>query len=171
MELSDYLKDVPDFPKPGIVFKDISPLLRSPDAYRAAIDAMAEPFIGRDVTAVAGIDSRGFLFGPGIAEKLGVGFVMLRKGGKLPGDVIGVDYELEYGTDRVELVEGLLDESDSVLIVDDVLATGGTLAAACALVRSAGSMVAGVSVLVHLVALNGQSKIPDSELHTQVEVN
>jgi len=171
MELSDYLTDVPDFPVPGIVFKDISPLLRDPDAFASAITQMSSPFVDRGITAVAGIESRGFLFGPSIAAAIGVGFVMFRKPGKLPGDLVGVDYALEYGSDRIEMVSGLLGADDVVLVVDDVLATGGTAAAACELVRSTGATVAGISVLVHLVGLNGSSRIPDVEIHAQVEVN
>ena len=142
MDPSEYLKDVPDFPKPGIVFKDISPLLADPHAFAAVIERMAAPFLDDGITAVAGIESRGFIFAPPIAQLLNSGFVMLRKPGKLPGEVIGVDYELEYGTDRLELVAGLISETDRVLVVDDVLATGGTLRAACTLISSVGAQVA-----------------------------
>ncbi len=171
MDPSEYLKDVPDFPKPGIVFKDISPLLADPHAFAAVIERMAAPFLDDGITAVAGIESRGFIFAPPIAQLLNSGFVMLRKPGKLPGEVIGVDYELEYGTDRLELVAGLISETDRVLVVDDVLATGGTLRAACTLISSVGAQVAGACVLVDLVKLNGRSKLPDVSLHAQIEVN
>lgn len=171
MDLSAYLRDVPDFPVPGIVFKDIGPLLAHPSAFSAAIDQMADGFAGADITVVAGIDARGFVFGPSVAQRLDVGFVMLRKPGKLPGDTIGVDYDLEYGTDRIELGTGLIDAQHRVLIVDDVLATGGTLAAAARLIDASGAKVAGVSVLVELVALNGRLKLPDVPISAQIEVN
>lgn len=171
VDLSAHLTDVADFPEPGIVFKDISPLLASPDAFAAAVAQMAEPFRNSGVTAVAGIEARGFLFGPGIAQQLGAGFVMVRKPGKLPGELTGLDYELEYGTDRVELIAGAIDANDNVLVVDDVLATGGTLHAAAALVRETGAKVVGASVLVELVQLNGRNKLPDTPIHAPIEVN
>lgn len=170
MDLGAYLRDVPDFPKPGIVFKDISPLLADPDAFAETVLKMASPFADANVTAVVGVEARGFLFGPSIAQELDSGFLMARKPGKLPGETVGVDYELEYGTDRLELAAGILDEHDRVLLVDDVLATGGTLAAAAALVASTGAQLAGVSVLVDLVALNGRSKLPDVGVYAQIEV-
>lgn len=170
MELSNWVRDVPDFPKPGIVFKDISPLLADPDAFAEAVELMALPFRDGDITTVAGIDARGFIFGPSIAQRLDSGFVMLRKPGKLPGQVIGVDYDLEYGTDRLEIRAGLLDELDRVLLVDDVLATGGTLAAGCELVKAAGAQVGGISVLIDLVGLNGRANLPDIPVHAQIEV-
>ncbi len=171
MDLRGFLKDVPDFPEPGIIFKDISPLLADPDAFAEAVECMSAPFCDMGITAVAGIDSRGFLFGPSIAQKLDSGFVMIRKAGKLPGATIGVDYDLEYGSDRLEMVDGVIDELDRVLLIDDVLATGGTLGAAFELMSAAGAKVAGVSVLVDLVGLNGRSKLPDVPLHAQIEVN
>ncbi len=171
MDLGAYLRDVPDFPKPGIVFKDISPLLADPDAFAETVLVMASPFVDAGITAVVGVEARGFLFGPSIAQVLDSGFLMARKPGKLPGETVGVDYELEYGTDRLELTAGILDEHDRVLLVDDVLATGGTLAAAATLVTSAGAHLAGISVLVDLVALNGRSKLPDVDVYAQIEVN
>jgi len=146
-------------------------MLAEPDAFAEAVECMAAPFADSGVTAVAGIEARGFLFGPSIAQVLDSGFVMMRKPGKLPGETIGVDYDLEYGTDRMELRAGLLDELDRVLLVDDVLATGGTLAAAAELVVASGAQVAGISVLVDLVALNGRAKLPDVAVHAQIEVN
>ena len=160
MELSSFVRDVADFPKPGILFKDISPLLANPDAFGAAIEAMALPFVEFQIDSVVGVEARGFLFGPGIAQRLGVGFVPVRKAGKLPADTVGVEYSLEYGTDRLELHRDALNEGDRVLIVDDVLATGGTLEAVSDLIASAGAEVAGVSVLVDLVELQGATKLP-----------
>ena len=171
MDLSAYLRDVPDFPLPGIVFKDIGPLLADPNAFGSAVEAMATEFADSGVTIVAGIEARGFIFGPSIAQRLDAGFAMLRKPGKLPGKTIGVDYDLEYGTDRLELGAGLLDAKHRVLLVDDVLATGGTMAAAVRLINTAGAKAVGVSVLVELSALNGRLKLPDVPISAQLEVN
>lgn len=171
MELSDYVRDVVDFPVPGIVFKDISPLLGSPEAFAAAVQALTLPYEGSSVTVVAGIEARGFLFGPPMAQRLGVGFVPVRKPGKLPAEVIGVDYELEYGTDRLEMHADALNDADHVLLVDDVLATGGTLNAASTLVSSTGAQLVGIAVLIDLVALGGSATLPEVPLHSLIEVN
>lgn len=150
---------MPDFPQPGIVFRDVTPLLRTPGALDAACALMAEPFLTGSVTQVVAIESRGFLFGPGIAARLGAGFVPARKGGKLPGPSIGVDYGLEYGTDRLELHADALGDGDRALVVDDVLATGGTAAAVLGLVSGLGATVVGVSVFIELGALGGRDRI------------
>lgn len=150
---------MPDFPQPGIVFRDVTPLLRTPGALDAACALMAEPFLTGSVTQVVAIESRGFLFGPGIAARLGAGFVPARKGGKLPGPSIGVDYGLEYGTDRLELHADALGDGDRALVVDDVLATGGTAAAVLGLVSGLGAIVVGVSVFIELGALGGRDRI------------
>lgn len=171
MDLTAFLRDVPDFPQQGIMFKDISPLLADASAFAAAVDAMSSPFVGAGITKVAGIEARGFLFGPPIAQHLGVGFVPIRKPGKLPGDVVSVEYGLEYGTDRIEILVDALHPNDSVLVVDDVLATGGTLQAACSLVGQTGASVGGISVLVELVALNGRAVLPDVGITVPIEVN
>ncbi len=153
------------------MFKDISPLLNNPDAFGAAVEAMAAPFASAGITTVVGVEARGFLFGPSIAQRLGVGFVPIRKPGKLPGAVVGLDYDLEYGTDRIELPADLIGAHDVVLAVDDVLATGGTLEAACSLISQTGAVVGGISVLVELVALNGRAKLPDVRITAPIEVN
>ena len=171
MQLHEFINNVPDFPKPGIVFKDISPLLADASAFAAAVRAMATPFEQHSVTSVAGIDARGFLFGPSIAQHLGVGFVPLRKPGKLPGQTVGVDYELEYGFDRLEMLSGAIGVDDSVLLVDDVLATGGTMEAACKLIVQTGAEIVGISVLLDLVVLNGRSRLPDVLTVAPIEVN
>jgi adenine phosphoribosyltransferase len=171
VDLSGYIRDVPDFPEPGILFKDIGPLLDDHQAFAEAVRTMSASFVEGGITHVAGIEARGFLFGPSVAQVLTAGFVPLRKPGKLPGEVIGHDYALEYGTDRIEVASGVLSAGDRVLLVDDVLATGGTLQAACALVRSSGAEVAGISVLIDLVALNGRSKLPDVHISASIEVN
>ena len=152
------------------MFKDISPLLNNPDAFGAAVEAMAAPFSSMGITTVVGIEARGFLFGPSIAQRLGVGFVPIRKPGKLPGEVVGLDYDLEYGTDRIEVPADLIGAGDVVLAVDDVLATGGTLEAACSLISQTGADVGGMSVLVELVALNGRAKLPDVRITAPIEV-
>ncbi len=171
MELRQYIRDVPDFPIPGIVFKDITPLLGSPEAFAATVEGLCAPYVDSEVTVVAGIEARGFLFGPSMAQHLGVGFVPVRKPGKLPADVVGVDYELEYGTDRLEMHRDALSADDRVLLVDDVLATGGTLNAAAALIGSTGAGLAGIAVLIDLVALGGAAKLPDVPFRSLIEVS
>lgn len=161
MPMTDFaslVRAVPDFPKPGIVFRDITPLLANAGAFARCIDALAEPWLGQGVQAVCGIESRGFIFGAALAQKLKAGFVPLRKPGKLPPPVTGVDYELEYGSDRLEARTGALRPGERTLIVDDVLATGGTLAAARALVVELGAELAGAAVVIELDALGGRAR-------------
>lgn len=171
MELRGFVRDVLDFPSPGIVFKDISPLLSSPRALGSAIDQMTAPFLSLGVTSVAGIEARGFIFGPPIAQLLQVGFTPIRKAGKLPADTKTVDYDLEYGTDRMEMHSDAVGSTDRVLLVDDVLATGGTLAAAAKLVRKTGAQVVGISVLIDLVVLGGRQKLPEVPFFAPIEVH
>ena len=165
----DLIRDIADFPEPGIVFKDIAPLLGDPAALAAVVRGLAAA--GRDaeglttVTHVIGVESRGFLFGVPVAQELGVGFVPVRKPGKLPGDVHEVSYTLEYGEETLEIQTDALAAGDRVLIVDDVLATGGTLAAAHQLVGRCGAETAGAAVLLELGFLGGRSAIGDLELH------
>lgn len=161
MNLSDFVRDVPDFPSDGIVFKDITPLLADPAALTHAIDMMSTPFAGAGITAVAGIEARGFLFGPSIAQRLDASFVPIRKPGKLPPPINHVEYALEYGSDRIEARDDAFGASDRVLLVDDVLATGGTLQAATSLVERAGASVVGISVLIELEALQGRVRLVD----------
>lgn len=160
-----------DFPSPGIVFKDITPLLASPLALRAAIERMTEPFEGSNITGVVGLEARGFLFGPSIAQRLDVGFTPIRKAGKLPSDTMTVEYDLEYGTDRIEMHSDALHSKDRVLLVDDVLATGGTLQAAAKLVVQTGAQLVGISVLIDLVVLGGRSLLPDVPFSAPIEVH
>jgi len=160
----DYLRrairDVPDFPKPGIIFKDITPLLADGRLFRQACEAMAAPFANQGIDVVAAIESRGFILGGPIASALGVGIVPIRKVGKLPFTTQRVTYALEYGTDSLEVhVDACLDRAN-VLIVDDVLATGGTAAAACELIESVGGTVKGCSFLIALGFLNGAERLP-----------
>lgn len=158
MSFEHLIRDVADFPTPGIVFKDIAPLLGSGSGLREAVQAMAAPWRSQGVDIVAGIESRGFILGTGLALELGLGFVPLRKPGKLPGRVLGVDYALEYGSDRLEVQADGIAAGARVLLVDDVLATGGTLAAAARLLEGAGAAVAGGAVLVEIGALGGRAR-------------
>jgi len=153
------IRDVPDFPKPGIVFKDLTPLLAVPDGLRQAVWAISEPFRGERVDHVVGIEARGFVFGAPAALELGVGFVPVRKAGKLPDATISVSYDLEYGTDTLEIHADGLRPGDRVLIVDDLLATGGTAAAATELVAKTGAEVVGISFLVELEFLAGRKRL------------
>jgi len=156
--LASFVRAVPDFPKPGIVFRDITPLLADAGAFARCIDALAEPWLGQGVQAVCGIESRGFIFGAALAQKLNAGFVPLRKPGKLPPPVTGVDYQLEYGSDRLEARDDALKPGERSLLVDDVLATGGTLLAARALVEQLGAQLAGAVVVIELDALGGRAR-------------
>lgn len=159
------IREVPDFPRPGILFRDITPLLRDAEALRAACDALADPFRARRVDAVVGIESRGFIFGAAVAYLLGAGFVPARKGGKLPWTTERERYELEYGTDEVEVHADAIRPGDRVLVVDDVIATGGTAAATIALVRRMGGEVLGAAFLLELVDLDGRKRLTDVEVH------
>jgi adenine phosphoribosyltransferase len=155
------IRAVPDFPKPGIVFRDVTPLLADASGFAHCIEALAEPWLDQKVQIVCGIESRGFIFGAALAHRLGAGFVPLRKPGKLPPPLCGVDYALEYGSDRLEAREGSLRDGERVLLVDDVLATGGTLVAAVSLVRQLGGRLLGASVLIELDELRGRARWSD----------
>ena len=161
VDLYEYIVDVPDFPEPGIVLKDITPLLASPVAFLQAVDEMAEPFLASGVDIVVGIESRGFLMAGSIAERIGSGVGLVRKPGKLPRSTVSVTYELEYGTDTLEIHEDAFPDGARVLIVDDVLATGGTLAASNDLIAKAGGVVVGATMLVELSFLGRRSKFTD----------
>jgi adenine phosphoribosyltransferase len=165
-ELRAAVRDIPDFPKPGIVFKDITPLLGDPALLARAIDGMAAPFRGRGITHVAAIESRGFLLGGPVALALGAGLVPVRKRGKLPFRTEAVEYALEYGTDRLEVHVDACSTGGLVLVVDDVLATGGTAAATCALLERVGARVAGCSFLLSLEFLDGTRQLGDREVRT-----
>ncbi|WP_159941264.1 MULTISPECIES: adenine phosphoribosyltransferase [unclassified Nocardiopsis] len=168
--LQAHIRDIPDFPHPGVLFKDITPLLNSREAFAAAVDGLAAPFLGAGVDHVLGLEARGFIFGAPVAMALGAGFVPARKAGKLPSRTIGQAYDLEYGTATVEIHADAVTAGSRVLIVDDVLATGGTGRAAVDLVRKAGGTVVGFSVLMELRALRGREKMPDVEPHTLLSV-
>ncbi len=159
MDLKDHIRGIPDFPKPGILFYDISTLLRHADAWQVAMGRMASLVREHRPTMLAGIESRGFLVAAPLALKLGCGFVMLRKPGKLPGAVTGLDYALEYGTDRLEIQADAISPGARVVLVDDLLATGGTMAAGIALLRQAGAEVPAVAALIELTFLGGRARL------------
>ena len=162
--LRELIRDIPDFPKPGIVFKDITPLLGDQQAFATAVDVIVDGFVGRNVNRVLGIEARGFIVAAPVAYRLGAGLVPARKAGKLPWDTRGVSYELEYGTERLEMHSDAVKEGDRVLVVDDVLATGGTARAACEVVRDLGAEVVGVGVIIELGFLGGRKQLPDTEV-------
>lgn len=169
MDLRPFIRDVPDFPKPGILFKDITPLLRSWEALEYTIAALAEPFRGERVTSVAAIESRGFIFGGCVARLLGAGFVPIRKPGKLPWTKRRNEYILEYGTDALEMHDDAVGAGDRVLLVDDVLATGGTAAAASHLVRDCGAALVGAAMVIELGFLEGRKKLDGVPVHTLIQ--
>jgi adenine phosphoribosyltransferase len=166
--LKSKIRDIPDFPKPGIIFKDITPLAKDPATLRLATHQLLQPFLGRNITVVAGMEARGFIFGSLVAWELGVGFVPLRKPGKLPYDVQSVSYELEYGSATLEAHIDAFDNNDIVLIVDDLLATGGTAKASCALVEKLGAKVEACAFVVELDFLNGRKQLENHEVHSLI---
>lgn len=159
MNLHDYLRDIPDFPKPGIVFKDITPLLRHPDAFRTCIERLVALAREHEPSLIAGIESRGLLFGAPLALELGIGFIPIRKKGKLPAETSSVEFALEYGMDTLEIHNDGVDQGQRVLVVDDVLATGGTASAACELVEKVGGHVSGCLFVLELGSLNGGDQL------------
>ncbi|HZU97794.1 MAG TPA: adenine phosphoribosyltransferase [Planctomycetota bacterium] len=158
--LRSRLRDIPDFPKPGIIFKDLTPLLADADAWKTVCDELAAPFKGKKIGRVCGIESRGFLYGVAVAERLGVGFVPVRKPGKLPAKTVRETYALEYGQDSLEMHQDALVAGQEVLVVDDLLATGGTAAATCRLVEKLGAKVHACAFAVELGFLKGREKLP-----------
>ena len=160
-DFESYIRDIPDWPKKGVMFKDITPLLASPEALKATIDALADAYADAGVTKVLGAEARGFIFGAALAYRLGSGFIPARKPGKLPWDTTSVTYDLEYGTDSLEMHRDAIDSDDVVLIVDDVLATGGTAGAKAELVTNAGASVAGFAFLIELDFFHGRDKLPE----------
>lgn len=159
MDLSSYIRPIPDFPKPGILFRDITPLLADAAALAAAIDRLAAPWRGERIDAIAAVEARGFLFATPLALALGVGVIPVRKPGKLPADTIEHEYDLEYGRDRLQMHRGILASGARVLVVDDVLATGGTAEACMRLVEAGGGRVAGASFLVEIGPLGGRERL------------
>lgn len=165
----DYIRDVPDFPKPGIVFKDITPLLQSNAAFRDAIEVMRANYQPEEIDVVVGIDARGFILGGALAHQLEVGFVPVRKSGKLPYRTYEAEYDLEYGTDTLAIHQDAFSAGSRVLICDDVIATGGTIAATIELVEKLGGHVAGIGVLIELTFLNGRDRFGDYGVFSLIE--
>jgi adenine phosphoribosyltransferase len=167
-DIRHLIRDVPDFPEPGVMFKDITPLLADHSGLQAVIGYLVDEFRDAVPTHVAGIESRGFILATPVALRLDAGFVPIRKPGKLPYDVARQDYELEYGTDSLEMHRDAVTEGDRVLIIDDVLATGGTAAAACDLIEQLGAAVVGIGVMIELDFLNGRDKLNGYSLASMV---
>jgi adenine phosphoribosyltransferase len=163
--LKAHIRDIPDFPKPGILFRDITPLVRSPAALRETVHHLVHPYVGATISAVVGMEARGFIFGSLAAWELGVGFVPLRKSGKLPYKVESVRYELEYGTAALEVHTDAVGPGDRVLIVDDLLATGGTAKASCELIEQLGAEVAGCAFVIELTELEGREALSRYPVH------
>lgn len=167
-KLISLIRDIPDFPEPGVVFKDITPVLADRDAFSALVDALAAPFRDLGVDKVAGIEARGFTLATPVAERLGAGFIPVRKPGKLPYETVREDYSLEYGTDSLEIHTDAARSGEKVLLVDDVIATGGTAAAAIRLLRKIGAEVVGFSVFIELSFLDGAKKLDGVPFHALV---
>ncbi|MEO7428069.1 MAG: adenine phosphoribosyltransferase [Acidimicrobiales bacterium] len=162
------IRDIPDFPTPGVVFKDITPMLTDPAAFAGMVEALAAPLAGRGITKLLAVEARGFIPGAAMAPVLGAGFVPVRKAGKLPWEVERAEYVLEYGTDLLEVHRDAIDRGERVAIVDDVLATGGTAAAAVRLARALGGEVVACSFLIELTFLRGRAQLPDLEVNTLI---
>lgn len=164
--LKQRIRHVPDFPKPGILFYDITTLLRDPAGFKQVVDSLAAPFAQASIELVVGIESRGFILGGAVADRIGAGFVPVRKLGKLPAKAIRATYELEYGTDSLEMHQDAIGQGQRVLIVDDLLATGGTARAAVNLVTQLGGQVAALAFLIELADLQGRAKLPGEQVFT-----
>lgn len=162
LNLKDYIRNIPDFPKPGIIFRDITTALKKPDVFRQIIDEIYFNFKDENIDYIAAIESRGYLFGAPLAYKLGAGLVIIRKPRKLPSKVERIEYELEYGTDSLEIHQDAVEPGKRVLVVDDLLATGGTICAACKLIEKIDGIVAGTAFLIELDNLKGKTHLPKS---------
>lgn len=169
IDLKQRIRNIPDFPRPGISFYDITTLLRDPEGFRATIDSLALPYGNQEIDLVIGIESRGFILGSAVAERIGAGLVPVRKPGKLPAKVIKESYELEYGKDALEIHADAISRGQRVLIVDDVLATGGTAAAARQLVRKLGGELLGLAFLIELTFLKGKSKLEGENVYSVLQ--
>jgi adenine phosphoribosyltransferase len=163
--LKSKIRQVPDFPKPGILFYDITTLLRDPEGFRTSVESLTAPYRGAGIDVVVAVESRGFILGAAVADRLGAGFVPVRKPGKLPGRTLRASYQLEYGSDALEMHEGALDQGQRVLVVDDVLATGGTARATVDLVKQQGAHVHAVAFLIELRFLDGRQKLGGESVH------
>jgi adenine phosphoribosyltransferase len=159
MDVKDYIRTIPDYPKPGILFRDVTTLLSDARGFRKAVDALVQLHVGDEIDLVAGIEARGFILGGAVAHQLGKGFIPVRKKGKLPSETISQEYELEYGTDKVEIHKDAVFDGARVLLVDDLIATGGTAEAAVKLIGRAGGNVLGASFVIELPDLGGRSRL------------
>ncbi len=167
--LKQFIRDIPDFPRPGILFRDITPLLSDQAALTAAIDALAGPFENDGIDLVAAVEARGFIFGSAVAQRIGAGFVPIRKRGKLPWQTARLSYDLEYGQDTIEVHRDAVGGGRRVLMIDDLLATGGTMVAACKLIESLGATITGLTFLVELSALAGRDLLQSYRIHSVIK--
>lgn len=168
MDIKKLIRDVPNFPIDGIIFKDITTLLKDKNGYKNTLDKLYKLSNNKGITKVIGVESRGFIFGGALAEKLGAGFVPIRKPGKLPAETLKEEYTLEYGTDSIEIHKDAIDENDIVLLHDDLLATGGTMAAACKLVEKMGARIAQISFIIELDFLKGRKLLKNYDVHSLI---
>jgi adenine phosphoribosyltransferase len=169
MDLKQHIRHVPDFPKSGILFYDITTLLRHPQGFKVTVDSLSAPYDNQGIDLVVGIESRGFILGAAVAERLGAGFIPIRKPGKLPAKALQETYDLEYGKDALEIHHDAVETGQRVLIVDDVLATGGTAAAAAQLVKTLGGQLHGLAFLIELVFLNGKAKLEGERIYSVLQ--
>ena len=169
--LIELIRTIPDFPKPGILYRDITTLLKDKDGLRLAVDAMAKSFKSVEIDVVAGVEARGFILGAPIAIALDCGFVPVRKEGKLPGDVISENYQLEYGEATIEVHRDAVSKTDRVLVIDDVLATGGTMEATCGLLENIGATISGICILVELSILAGRRRLEPHRIESIIRYN
>lgn len=168
INLKDYIRDIPDFPKQGIIFKDITPLLKDNKAFQAMVDAFVEMYKGKKIDSVVAVEARGFILGSAVAYKLGVGLIPVRKKGKLPAKTRSVTYALEYGTDTLEMHHDAISKGDNILVIDDVLATGGTIKAVTDLIKELEGKIIGVAFLMELSFLNGKNKLKDLPIQSLI---
>lgn len=168
LDLARFIRDIPDWPKEGILFRDITPLLANPKALRSAVEAMCAPYQDAGITDVVAVEARGFIFGTAVAAQLNAGFVPVRKKGKLPSETESITYDLEYGTDTLEIHRDAVTPEAKVLMVDDLLATGGTMKAACDLIEKVGGNIAGITCLIELTDLGGRDKLTPHDIHTVI---
>jgi len=166
--LKAHIRNIPDFPKPGIQFKDITPLVKNPAILRLAVHQLIHPFLGEEITAVVSMEARGFIFGSLAAWEMGVGFIPLRKPGKLPYDIQSISYDLEYGSASLEVHTDALDSNDRVLLIDDLIATGGTAVASCQLIEKLGAEIFACAFVVELDELNGRELLSDYRVHSLI---
>ena len=169
IDLKDYIRDIPDFPKKGIIFKDITTLLRNPEAFKYSIESLSNKFAKENIDYIVAVESRGFIFGGALAYQLGAGFIPIRKRGKLPHKTDSVTYDLEYGTDTLEMHADAIEPGSRVLIVDDLLATGGTVKAVCDLVQKRKAKIVGVAFLIELEFLKGKTRLKDVPVHSLIQ--